>query len=136
MKPISAEKREMIIHAKKRGETPEIIALWTGISVSSVYNILSLHKKTNSTEPKPYTGRPSSLTTEKLEEIRRTVESDKDITLEELIEKLDLPVKKSRLSVVLIGMRFSFKKRHLIQKVNNEKMSKKSVKNGKKTNPN
>ena len=33
-----------------------------------------------------------------------------DITIEELIEMLNLPIKKSRLSVVLIGMGISFKK--------------------------
>jgi transposase len=135
MKPISIEKREMIIHAKERGETPETIALWTDVSLGSVYNILALHRETNDISPKPYTGRPSSLTSKQLEDIRLTVAAKNDITLEELIEELDLPIKKSRLSVVLIGMGLSFKKRRSTQQGNNGKMCKKNGKTGKKTNP-
>jgi hypothetical protein len=38
------------------------------------------------------------------------------------MEKLGLPVKKSRLSVILAGMGFSFKKRLSIQKSGSAKM--------------
>jgi hypothetical protein len=41
-----------------------------------------------------------------------------DITLEELIETLNLPIKKSRLSVILIAMGLNVKKRHCFQKNN------------------
>lgn len=112
MRPISQEKREMIVDAKERGEKPETIAVWAKVALSSVYNILALHKKTNSLIPKPYTGRPSRLTPAHIEKIRATVEAKNDITLEELIDELDLPIKKSRLSEVLNGMNLSFKKRH------------------------
>ncbi len=37
-----------------------------------------------------------------LELIKKTVEAQNDITLEEIIEKLNLPIKKSRLLEVLI----------------------------------
>lgn len=127
MKPISLDKREIIIAAGKRGEKPETIALWVGVATSSVYKILKLHKENNTLEPKPFLGRPSVLSAEQLSKIKETVEKENDITLEELIEKLELPIKKSRLSVILIGMGFSFKKRHYIQKRSNEKMLCKSV---------
>jgi transposase len=78
--------------------------------------------KENELAPKPFPGRQSSLTTEQLVEIKETVEAENDITLEELIEKLKLPIKKSRLSLVLIGMGFSFKNRLFIQKNNYVKM--------------
>jgi len=130
MKPISIDKREIVIAAKARGEKPEIIALWTGIAVSSVHNICRQHRETNSLEPKPYPGRVSVLTSEQLAKIKEAVEDQNDITLEEIIEKLGLPIKKSRLSVILIGMGFSFKKRHSIQKRNSEKTSSKNGKNG------
>jgi transposase len=134
MKPISQEKREMILSAKERGEKPEAIALWVGVAQSSVYNILALHRETNDISPKPYPGRPSSLTPEHLEEIRTTVKADNDITLEELIEKHNLPIKKSRLSVVLIEMGFSFKKRHFTPLGSNGRMCKRNVKTGKNVN--
>lgn len=129
MKPISTEKREIIIAASNRGEQPETIALWVGICLKSVYNIINLYNKNDSVEPKPYPGRPSSLTPEHLENIRLAVKEQSDITLEEIIEKLDLPIKKSRLSEILIEMDLSFKKRLSTRKINSEKMSKKSAKN-------
>ena len=121
MKPIAIEVRETIVAAKERGEKPETIALWAGCSVGSVYKICRLAKE-NELAPKPFPGRQSSLTAEQLVEIKETVEAKNDITLEELIEKLKLPIKKSRLSLVLIGMGFSFKKRLFIQKNNYVKM--------------
>jgi transposase len=130
MKPISQEKRELILSANERGEKAETISVWVGVAVSSVYNILRLRKEKGDITPKPYPGKASSLTEEHLIAIRKTVAEQNDITLEELIEKLDLPIKKSRLSVVLIDMGLSFKKRHFTQAVNNAKMSKKNVRNG------
>jgi len=83
MKPISIDKREIVIAAKARGEKPEIIALWTGIAVSSVHNICRQHRKTNSLKPKPYPGRASVLTRERLAKIKEAAEDQNDITLEE-----------------------------------------------------
>lgn len=136
MKPISTDKREIIIAAKERGERPEVIALWTGVATSSVYNICRQYKETNVLDPKPFPGRKSVLTNEQLTKIKATVEKENDITLEELIERLELPIKKSRLSVILIGMGFSFKKRLFIQKINSEKTFKQNVMSGKKTKEN
>jgi transposase len=133
MKPISKDKREIIIAAKERGEKVGTIALWAGVATSSVYKILALHKESGNIEPKPFLGRPSTLTPEQLSKIKEAVEKENDITLDELIEKLKLPIKKSRLSVVLISMDFSFKKRHFIQKHKSERMSSKPVPTGKKT---
>lgn len=121
MKPISIDKREIIVAAKMRGEKPEIIALWVNVSVSSVYNVCRLARE-NKLESKPFPGRQSILTLEQLTKIKKTVETENDITLEELIEKLELPIKKSRLSLVLIRMGFSFKKRHCTPKNNCVKM--------------
>jgi transposase len=45
-------------------------------------------------------------------QIKSAVKDQNDITLEELIEKLSLPIKKSRLSVVLIKEGLSLKKLH------------------------
>ena len=131
MKPISQEKREMIILAKERGEKPGTIAVWVGVNRSSVYNILALHREKKDINPKPYPGRKPVLTVEHKERIRTVVEAKRDITLEELIDELDLPIKKSRLSEVLIDMGFSFKKRHFIQSGNSVKMSKKNAISGK-----
>jgi transposase len=115
MKPISMDKREIIVAARKRGENPETIALWVNVSVSSVYNICRMAKE-NTLAPKPFPGRKSILTSNQLTKIKEAIEEKNDITLEELIENLELPIKKSRLSQVIINMGFSFKKRHCTQK--------------------
>jgi transposase len=121
MRPITIEVREIIVAAKERGEKPATIALWAKCSVGSVYKICRLAKE-NELTPKPFPGRQSILTAEQLVEIKEAVEAENDITLEELIEKLKLPIKKSRLSLVLIRMGFSLKKRLFIRKNSYEKM--------------
>jgi transposase len=124
MRPISSDKRKLIIAAHERGETSEAIALWMNVSVSSVYNVRRLYRKSGTISPKPFPGRRSILTSEQLCRIREVVEAQNDITLEELISKLKLPIKKSRLSVILIKMGFSFKKKHSTPKNNIVTMSK------------
>ena len=70
----------------------------------------------------PYTGRQSQITPEIETAIRAEIATNSDITLEELIDKLDLPIQKSQLSKLLISWRLSFKKRHSTQKINYVKM--------------
>jgi len=136
MKPLSHDKREIIMAAMSRGESPSDIALWVGVSRASVYNIFNLHKATNGISPKPYSGRRSCLAHGQLDEIRRAVENENDITLDELIERLGLPIKKSRLSVILIEQGFSFKKRRSIQKGSCAMMSRKNGRAGRKARKN
>ncbi len=130
MQAISNDKRELIIAAKARGEKIATIALWIGVSVKSVTSICRLYKQSNTITPKPFTGRRTILTDSHLMQIKKTVEMQPDITLEEMIETLELPIKKSRLSQVLISMGFSFKKRLSIQKSKNVKMFKTNELNG------
>jgi transposase len=47
-----------------------------------------------------------------LEQIKATIKEQNDITLEKIIEKLNLPIKRSILSVIAVKFGFSFKKRH------------------------
>jgi transposase len=128
MKPISKEKRAMIIEAKEREETGKEIAKWLNISASSVTVIWRLYRETGSYLPKPYPGREPILTSEQWDEVVKLVQLEPDVTLEEIIDTLDLPIHKSRLSVLLIEAGFSFKKRLLTPPNKTEKMCKKSEK--------
>jgi transposase len=110
MTPISNEKRELLIAAKKRGETEKSIAKWLEISTSSVTLIWKQYRKTGGYLPAPYPGRKPILTAEKFEEAKKYVTKNPDATLEEIIEALSLPIHKSRLSVLLIEAGFSLKK--------------------------
>jgi transposase len=132
VQPISNEKRELLITAKQRGEREEDIAKWLNVSKGSVGTIWRLFRKTGSYFPTSYTGRPSLITPEKTEEILAAIEVQPDITLNELIEKLSLPIQKSQLSRLLISLGYSFKKRQPIQQNKNDLMFKKSEKNSKK----
>jgi len=123
MKPISNEKRELLIEAKKRGEKENDIAKWLKISKSSVTVIWRRYCETGSYEPDSYPGREPILTAEKFEEVKLYVSENSDATLDEIIEDLALPIHKSRLSVLLIEAGLSFKKRHFTRKNSNERMS-------------
>jgi transposase len=126
MKPISNEKRELLISAKQRGEREEDIAKWLEISKGSVGTIWRLFRKTGSYLPTSYTGRPSSIQAEKIEEIVAAIEAESDITLNELIEKLSLPIQKSQLSRLLISLEYSFKKRRHIRQSETDSMFRRS----------
>jgi transposase len=129
MVPISNEKRALLIAAKERGEKEEDIAKWLGICKSSVSKIWKQYKETGSFEPVPYPGRKPLLSEEKWADILALVAKEPDKTLEEIIQELDLPIRKSRLSVLLIRAGYSFKKRLLIPPHKTGKMSKRSGKN-------
>jgi transposase len=118
MRPISNEKRGLLIGAKQRGETEKDIAKWLDISERSVTAIWRKYRETGSFEPLPYPGREPLLTAEKWEEVKAFVARNSDSTLDEIIEALSLPIQKSRLSVLLIEAGLSFKKRHFTPKNN------------------
>ena len=122
MKPISNEDRERIIKHKENGETEENISKWLFISIRSVYKILALHKNTGSILPKPYTGNNRKVTKEQDDLIRAAIHETPDITLLELIDKLDLNISESGLSKHLKKMGLTFKKRHSILMDRKEKM--------------
>ena len=128
MVPISEEKRALLIAAKKRGEKEEDIAKWLEISKSSVGTIWGLYRKTGDYRAKPYPGAKPKLTVEKWKEVEALIAKEPDKTLEEIIEALQLPIQKSRLSVLIIEAGYSFKKSQHIPPSKTAKTSKKSGK--------
>jgi transposase len=110
MKPISQEKRELIISAKERKETILAIAQWLEISISSVKSVWRLYRQTGNVQAKAYKGRPSRLTEEMISNIHYKIAKEPDSTLEELITDLGLPIKKSQLSRWLLKNGYTFKK--------------------------
>jgi transposase len=128
MKPISNEIRALLIEAKKRGEKEKDIAKWLQISEGSVRTIWRLYRESGSYLPTPYPGRTPLLTAEKWNEVTMLVADAPDKTLEEIIEELALPIRKSRLSVLLIQAVYSLKKR-LAPRNKTAKMFKKKGRN-------
>jgi len=133
MQPIDNKTRENVILAKRRNEKRETISVWLGISISTVDKVWKRFKKTGSFLPTPYNGRKSSIDTETDEAIRNTIKETPDITLEELIEKLSLPLTISGLFRKLERMGLSYKKRRSTRQTGNALMYSKNVKVGRKT---
>jgi len=110
MKALTAEIRKLIVEAKQRKEKDSDIAKWLNISESSVTVIWRLFKTTNSIEPKPHPGAKPKFTDEMKTKAKQLIKESPDTTLEEIIDKLGLPIKKSRLSKRLIDSGFPYKK--------------------------
>ena len=115
MRPVSNDKRKNIIEAKERGETTNDIIKWLDVSKSTINNIYKKYRDTGDYEPIAYTGRKPTFTEEINNEIIKAVTNKPDITLEELIDKLDLEVGISGLSRHMKKINLTLKKRHLIQ---------------------
>lgn len=135
MKATPIKIREQIIEAKLRKESTKTIILWTKVSKSTIDKIWSRYKKTGSSLATPHTGRESKITPELEKKIREKIAEQNDITLEDLIDELKLPIKKSQLSNLLIKWGFSLKKRRSMQNNSNVLTCKKNEKNSKNTNP-
>jgi len=110
MRATSNEMRELIVDAKQRGEKTKTIITWFKVSKSTVDKIWSRYRNTGSSHSKAQPGRKPIITSSTEEKIREKIKEENDITLEELIEELNLPIKKSRLSELLIEWGISFKK--------------------------
>jgi len=130
MRATSQETREQIVGAKLRGEKTEAIIIWTNVSKSTIDKVWNRYQKIGCCASIPYTGRKSRITPEIERRIRAEITVNSDITLEEMIETLELPIQKSQLSKLLISWGLSFKKRRYTQKNNCVKMYKKSERNG------
>lgn len=133
-KPTDNKTRKNILDAKQRGETRKTIAMWLNISISTVDKVWKRFKDTGSIEPIPYKGRKSKITSDQEDNIKATIAEIPDITLDELIEKLSLPLNRSGLSKKIRKMGISFKKRHSFHLHKNDQTYSKKEIYGNKTN--
>jgi len=109
--PLSREIREKIIKHNENGASAEEIAQWLLISKTSVFRIKKLKSETGSTEHRPLNrGRKPKITNEEMKKVKEEIKINSDITLQELIEKFSLKIKKSALSKRLIDLGYAFKK--------------------------
>jgi len=116
MRPISNEKRQIIIEAKKRDEPEKtILTKIPDISRSSITKIWKQYQTTKNHQPKPYPGSKSHLTPQQDKQIRDKIQKTPDITIPELIDELQLDLTQSGLSKHLKAMDLTFKKRRSIQ---------------------
>jgi len=124
-KPLSYDLRKRIIDAKLRGETEEKIARDKEVNKSTVTKLWFLFRKTDSYHPRPNpNGRKPKLSEEQLDQIKKAIEEQPDITLQELIDKFCLPISISGLSKkVRFKLNLHRKKKRYTPPSNKEKMS-------------
>ena len=111
-RPLSKDLRKRIIDAKLRGDTEDKIAAEKEVNKSTVTKLWALYRETGSYEARPNpNGRKPALSPQQLEQIALSINLRPDITLQELIDELNLPVCVSALCrTVNNKLEFSFKK--------------------------
>ena len=107
---ISQEIRGLIIRNAEEGISVEEMSRVLHVGKSTIWRLLKQKKETGSIESRCH-GRKSSLTEEQHEKMIALVEAQPDITLEEIRERLKLPIHKSQISQLLGKAGYSFKKR-------------------------
>ena len=121
--PYSNDLRKRIIDAKLKGIPEAQIAAEKDVHKSTVRNIWALYLETGSYEPRPNpNGRKSVLSAEQRENVKNTIIERPDITLQELIEELSLPIGISGLCKIVKKLGFRYKKRRYTPANNSEKM--------------
>jgi len=110
--PLSKDLRKRIIEAKLRGETENKIAEEKEVSKSTITKLWALYRETGSYEARPNpSGRKPVLSEQQLQQITQKINEQPDITLQELIDGLGLPVCVSALCrTVNKKLGFCFKK--------------------------
>ena len=92
-KPLSNDLRKRIIEAKLRGDTEGKIATEKEVNKSTITKLWALYRETGSYEARPNPrGKKPALSTNQLNQITQKINEQPDITLQELIDELRLPV--------------------------------------------
>lgn len=87
------EARNLLVEAYEKTHDAKGIALAYGVSVPTVYRLTEQKARTGSVDLRvSERGRKRVLGQEDLEKIAKTIDEQPDITLSEIVEKLDLPV--------------------------------------------
>ena len=112
-KILSEDARERLVAAYEKTKDIKSVAIMFSVAESTVYRLAAQKRNTGSLALQTSKrGKKSKLTPAMLDQIREKIEEVADITLQELIEELDLPVKKSALcDAILYKLKLTRKKR-------------------------
>ena len=111
---IPVEVRKIIVESREKGISAEEIRKVTGVSLSAIDNIVRNCKKRGTLEGN-YPGRQPKITKEQRKAMIKLVQEKPDITINEIIEELHLPIKKSRVSKILLEEKMYLKKSRFVQ---------------------
>lgn len=109
---LNKEVREMIVKAYERTHNAREVAEILGIHRSTVHRLVKQMRETGNVEPKTKNrGRHSLLSEADMKNIKKTVEEQPDITIDEIIEKLQLSVCNETVRKAVIRLGFVYKKK-------------------------
>ncbi len=108
------EARELMVEAYEENHDAKAIAKIFHVSTSTVTHLATKKRRTGSVALQLHTrGRKKKLTQENLDAIKKLVDEQSDITIEEIIERLSLQVGYSTVERALWDMGFRRKKKTL-----------------------
>lgn len=91
--PLSNDLRKRIIATYEKGKSVKEIVQIYSVGQNTVYSLIRLMKETGSYSPRPANnGRKPKLHPDQLNQIEKQILEKPDITLQELLEQLKLPV--------------------------------------------
>ena len=110
---LNNETRELLIEAYKSYTAKDLSEIFN-IHISSVYRIVKQKRDTGSVKFQTNKrGRKSVLTEKDLKNISGLIDSQPDITINEIIEKLELKATNETVRKAVIKMRYKYKKKSL-----------------------
>lgn len=108
------EARELLVKAYEKSHNAHEVAENFSVDESTVYRLVRQKRKTGSVKLRTANcGRKSSLSTEDLQNIDKVIQERADITIDEIIEKLNLHVVNETVRKAVIKMGYVYKKKSL-----------------------
>ena len=92
-KIMNNDSRDRLVHSYEKLQNADIVATAFDVSVSTVFRLVHQYKKTGTVELQTHKrGRKPVLTPEQMEKVKETILETPDITMQEIIDKLHLPI--------------------------------------------
>ena len=108
------EARELLVEAYEKTGNAREVAECFGVDTSTVYRLNRQKKATGSVKLRTSTrGRKPLLSAEDLSNIDKVIQEQPDITINEIIEKLDLHVANETVRKAVIKIGYVYKKKSL-----------------------
>ena len=128
---LSNEARNLLVKTYERIPDAEKVAEIFSVSASSVYRLARQMRITGSVALRTSSrGRKAVLSEQDIENIRLAIDSQPDITIHEIREKLDLPVSDETVRAKVVQMGFRLKKKHSMPRNRNVPMSNRNGNHG------
>ena len=106
------EARNLLVRAYEQSHDAQTVAKCFQVSTSTVYRLSGQMKKTGSVYLQTsQRGRKAALTEENLHEVDQLIIAQPDITIDEIIEKLEISVSNETVRKAVIGLGYVYKKK-------------------------